>query len=311
MRSRCAGNPHAWPGRCHVPGGLRRPGILVDPQRDTDRFLRAADEAGVPIRWVLETHVHNDYVSGALPAARRAGARLVLPAGAGAAFDHVPAFHGRGSARGQAGHPSAAHAWPHAGALQLPAACRGQAGGGVHRRQPALRPPAGRTDLLGAERARQLARLQHGSLRRLAALPGAVAVYRRMARGRSAPPQTPLGMCPRQSRRSCNPTRAGLRGRGGVRRRAARRAAALPRVHERMASINVRGSPRSSTGRSRSWPRPAMARSWTCVLVTRSARGIWRGVGCRAGRGARRVGGMPAALRRSRRVGGRCGPAGR
>src|SRR4051794_21497400 len=45
---------------------LRRAGvgIVVDPQRDVDRFLDAGGAEGTRIRFVLETHVHNDYVSG-------------------------------------------------------------------------------------------------------------------------------------------------------------------------------------------------------------------------------------------------------
>ena len=39
-------------------------GVLVDPQRDIDRFLVAAAERDVELRFVLETHLHNDYVSG-------------------------------------------------------------------------------------------------------------------------------------------------------------------------------------------------------------------------------------------------------
>ena len=40
--------------------------VVVDPQRDIDRVLRAADEAGVRIGHVFETHLHNDYVTGGL-----------------------------------------------------------------------------------------------------------------------------------------------------------------------------------------------------------------------------------------------------
>ena len=69
-------------------------GVLVDPQRDLGRFRGAAEDPDVELQWVLETHVHNDYLSGALAAARRAGAPLVLPAGSGAAFAHVPTFPG-------------------------------------------------------------------------------------------------------------------------------------------------------------------------------------------------------------------------
>ncbi|XVQ88511.1 MBL fold metallo-hydrolase [Microbispora siamensis] len=68
-------------------------GVLVDPQRDIDRFLRAAAERDVELRFVLETHLHNDYVSGGEQAALRTGAELVLPAAAAPAYPHTPAFH--------------------------------------------------------------------------------------------------------------------------------------------------------------------------------------------------------------------------
>ena len=61
-------------------------GVLVDPQRDVDRFLAVADERDVEIRFVLETHLHNDYVSGGVDAARRTGAELVVPAAAAPAY---------------------------------------------------------------------------------------------------------------------------------------------------------------------------------------------------------------------------------
>ncbi len=69
--------------------------IVVDPQRDIHRFLSAA--SGLAITHVLETHVHNDYVSGGRDLARQAGADLVLPAGSGVGFTFVPAFTRRTS----------------------------------------------------------------------------------------------------------------------------------------------------------------------------------------------------------------------
>jgi glyoxylase-like metal-dependent hydrolase (beta-lactamase superfamily II) len=48
--------------------------VVVDPQRDIDRVLAPAAEHGVRIAGVLETHVHNDYVSGGLELARATGA---------------------------------------------------------------------------------------------------------------------------------------------------------------------------------------------------------------------------------------------
>ena len=68
-------------------------GVLVDPQRDIDRFLDAAAERDVALRFVLDTHLHNDYVSGAEQAARTTGAQLVLPPAAAPAYPSTPAFH--------------------------------------------------------------------------------------------------------------------------------------------------------------------------------------------------------------------------
>ncbi|TMS00598.1 MBL fold metallo-hydrolase [Nonomuraea basaltis] len=146
-------------------------GILVDPQRDIDRFLRAAAERDVELRFVLETHLHNDYVSGGQQAARRTGAELVLPAAAAAAYRHTAAFHledieGGGGLTIRPVH-TPGHTPEHTSYLVLvdgePVAVF--SGGSL------LVASAGRPDLLGPGRARSLARLQHGSLRRLAALP--------------------------------------------------------------------------------------------------------------------------------------------
>src|SRR5262249_5075048 len=62
--------------------------VLVDPQRDAWRFVAAAEARHATIRYVVETHVHNDYVSGALEARAATGADIVAPAGGGYAFAH-------------------------------------------------------------------------------------------------------------------------------------------------------------------------------------------------------------------------------
>jgi hydroxyacylglutathione hydrolase len=69
--------------------------VVVDPQRDIDRVLTLATEHGVRIAGVLETHVHNDYVSGGLELARTTGATYVLPAGSGVEFDHTAVGDGQ------------------------------------------------------------------------------------------------------------------------------------------------------------------------------------------------------------------------
>jgi len=48
--------------------------VVVDPQRDVDRVIALAGRLGVRISHVVETHVHNDYVSGGLELARLTGA---------------------------------------------------------------------------------------------------------------------------------------------------------------------------------------------------------------------------------------------
>ncbi len=48
---------------------------VVDPRRDIDVYLAAAARAGLRIRYVIETHVHNDFLSGAKTIARQLVAR--------------------------------------------------------------------------------------------------------------------------------------------------------------------------------------------------------------------------------------------
>jgi len=153
-------------------------GVVVDPQRDVQRFLDQADIAGVRIRYVLETHVHNDYVSGGRELARRAQAELVLPAGAGVAFDHTPAFHLEdlaGESNRLTVRPihTPGHTPEHLSYLVLvdgqPAALF--SGGSL------LVGSAGRPDLLGVERAHQLAVAQFHSVQRLARLPDELGLY--------------------------------------------------------------------------------------------------------------------------------------
>ena len=55
--------------------------LVVDPQRDPHPYLKTAEDLGLDLTLVLETHVHNDYVSGGLALARRAGATYGVPAG--------------------------------------------------------------------------------------------------------------------------------------------------------------------------------------------------------------------------------------
>lgn len=61
---------------------------IVDPQRDVEIYLDAARLRGMRIRWIVETHLHADFVSGHRELAERAGAEIVFGHRAGAAFPH-------------------------------------------------------------------------------------------------------------------------------------------------------------------------------------------------------------------------------
>ncbi len=52
--------------------------LIVDPNRDVQRYLDAARDEDMRIRYVSETHIHADYLSGSRELARRAGATLLL-----------------------------------------------------------------------------------------------------------------------------------------------------------------------------------------------------------------------------------------
>ena len=62
--------------------------LVVDPLRDVDRYLKAAEEEKVQITDVTETHIHADFVSGARDLAREAGARLHLSAMGGEGWSY-------------------------------------------------------------------------------------------------------------------------------------------------------------------------------------------------------------------------------
>jgi hydroxyacylglutathione hydrolase len=63
--------------------------IVVDPQRDVDLYLKAAEEHGLTICHIFETHLHADFVSGHKELAARTGAKIYFGAQAGATFAHV------------------------------------------------------------------------------------------------------------------------------------------------------------------------------------------------------------------------------
>lgn len=67
--------------------------LVVDPERDPRPHLRVLDERGLQLRFVVETHLHADFVSGGRELAAT-GAQLLAPAGSDLAFDHLPLADG-------------------------------------------------------------------------------------------------------------------------------------------------------------------------------------------------------------------------
>jgi len=63
-------------------------GAVVDPRRDVDVYLAEAATQGLRLRYVIETHLHADFVSGHRELAARSGAEIVFGAQARAEFPH-------------------------------------------------------------------------------------------------------------------------------------------------------------------------------------------------------------------------------
>lgn len=62
---------------------------VVDPQRDVDIYLKAAEEHRLQIRHIFETHLHADFVSGHKELAARSGGQVYISEKARATFPHV------------------------------------------------------------------------------------------------------------------------------------------------------------------------------------------------------------------------------
>ncbi|KUG54399.1 MBL fold metallo-hydrolase [Serinicoccus chungangensis] len=140
--------------------------FVVDPQRDIDRVLDLAEQEGVRITHVFETHIHNDYVTGGYQLARRTGADYHVNAQDPVGFERAAISDGdvvevSPSLRVRAIH-TPGHTFTH-----LSYALEGEhpyvfTGGSL------LFGSTGRPDLLGEDHAETLARHQHASAHRLA-----------------------------------------------------------------------------------------------------------------------------------------------
>ncbi|MET7511255.1 MBL fold metallo-hydrolase [Streptomyces albidoflavus] len=164
-------------GNRHYLAGGATTAVAVDPPRDIDQVIAAAARRGVRIALVVETHVHNDYVTGGLELARVTGAEYLVPAAARVSFPRTPVHDGD---RARVDQDLTLHAvatpghTPHHTAYVLHEAGTPVAaftGGSL------LIGTVGRPDLVEPRLTEELARAQHASAHRLAdALPDATAV---------------------------------------------------------------------------------------------------------------------------------------
>jgi hydroxyacylglutathione hydrolase len=69
-------------------------GVVIDPQRDIDVYLKAASEHGLAIQHIFETHLHADFVSGHRELAERTGATIYIGSEAHATMTHVAVTDG-------------------------------------------------------------------------------------------------------------------------------------------------------------------------------------------------------------------------
>jgi hydroxyacylglutathione hydrolase len=229
-----------------------REAVLVDPQRDAWRFVAAAEERGWRIRHVLETHVHNDYLSGALETRTATGAEIAAPARGGYEFEHRPMDEGdaidlgalRLTAMATPGHTPEHLAWAvtELGVVADPATPDAPlavfSGGSL------LVGSAGRTDLLGPVLTGALTTDQQRSLQRLAELPDATQILPTHGAGSfcSAGPSSPNRVTTIGAERFANPTFA-LAGAApdAFRTQALANLGRYPAYYAHMAGINRRG----------------------------------------------------------------------
>ena len=81
-------------------GGSNGEAAVIDPRRDVEEYIEDAKNAGLTIKYVIETHLHADFVSGHVELAKRTGATILLGANSGAGFIHQPISGGEKIALG-------------------------------------------------------------------------------------------------------------------------------------------------------------------------------------------------------------------
>lgn len=150
--------------------------LVVDLQRDIDRVLAILEQHDVRLTDVFETHIHNDYVTGGLALARRTGAAYHVNALDEVSFARTPISDGDtvkvGSRMLVTALATPGHTFTHLSYVLSDASVEtGLAEStAVFSGGSLLYGSTGRPDLLGERHTQRLARHQHESARKLAAL---------------------------------------------------------------------------------------------------------------------------------------------
>ncbi|MDX3569395.1 MBL fold metallo-hydrolase [Streptomyces sp. ID05-47C] len=163
--------------------------LAVDASRDLRALRMAAERRGLSVAYAAETHLHADFLTGALQLAADDGTTVLASAAGHRAFPHTALADGDETDLGGLTLRAMAtpgHTDEHLSFLLLDGAREL----GVFTGGSLIVGSAARTDLLGADRTEELARAQYRSLRRLAQLPDETAVWPTHGAGSfcSAPP---------------------------------------------------------------------------------------------------------------------------
>ncbi|CCK28674.1 beta-lactamase domain protein [Streptomyces davaonensis JCM 4913] len=163
--------------------------LAVDPGRDLRALRTAAERRGLTVAFAADTHLHADFLTGALQLAADDGAAVLASAAGHRTFPHTALADGDETDLGGLTLRTLAtpgHTDEHLSFLLLD----GTRELGVFTGGSLIVGSAARTDLLGADRTEELARAQYRSLRRLADLPDRTAVWPTHGAGSfcSAPP---------------------------------------------------------------------------------------------------------------------------
>lgn len=163
--------------------------LVVDISRDLRGLRAAAERRGLTVAYAADTHLHADFLSGAVQLAAREGAMVLASAAGNRAFSHTGLADGDAVDLGGLTLRTLAtpgHTHEHI-AFELLDGARVL---GVFTGGSLLVGSAARTDLVAPDRTEELARAQYRSLRRLAELEDDAAVWPTHGAGSfcSAPP---------------------------------------------------------------------------------------------------------------------------